>query len=115
MNLRTVKAYLLTEQFEHFWTYKSPAWAKKFFKAWTRQDMYSRIDPVKDVAKMLRRHEKLIINWFRARKKINNGIAEGFNLNINSGSQTAKIIWQSEDAEANLPQIHPQIWVRRPI
>jgi len=90
MNLRTVKAYLLTEQFEHFWTYKSPTWAKKFLKAWTRQAMYSKIEPMKDVAKMLRRHEELIINWFQARKQINNGITEGLNLNIKLAMRKAR-------------------------
>jgi transposase len=82
MNLRSVRAYLLTEQFEHFWTYTSPTWAAKFLKVWTRQAMYSKIEPMKAVAKMLRRHEELILNWFRARKQINNGITEGLNLNI---------------------------------
>jgi len=90
MNLRTVKAYLLAEQFEHFWTYKSPTWAGKFLKAWTRQAMYSKIDPMKDVAKMLRRHEELILNWFRARKQINNGITEGFNLNVKLAMRKAR-------------------------
>ena len=90
MNLRTVRAYLLTEQFEHFWSYKSPTWAAKFLENWTRQAMYSRIDPLKDVAKMLRRHEKLILNWFRARKQINNGITEGFNLNIKLAMRKAR-------------------------
>lgn len=90
MNLRTVKAYLLTEEFEHFWTYNSPAWAKKFLKRWTRQTMYSKIEPMKDVAKMLRRHEELILNWFRAKKEINNGITEGFNLNIKLAMRKAR-------------------------
>jgi len=90
MNLRTVKAYLLAEQFEHFWTYKSPTWAKKFLKAWTRQAMYSKIEPMKDVAKMLRRHQELILNWFRARKQINNGITEGLNLNIKLAMRKAR-------------------------
>jgi transposase len=90
MNLRTVRAYLLTEQFEHFWTYTSPTWAGKFLKSWTRQAMYSRIEPMKAVAKMLRRHEELILNWFRARKQINNGITEGFNLNIKLAMRKAR-------------------------
>lgn len=99
MNLKIVKAYLLTEQFEHFWTYKSPTWAGKFLKGWTRQAMYSKIDPMKDVAKMLRRHEELILNWFRARKQINNGISEGFNLNIKLAMRKARGFRSFEVAE----------------
>ena len=100
MNLRIVKAYLLVEQFEHFWTYKSPTWAGKFLKVWTRQAMYSKIDPMKDVAKMLRRHEQLILNWFRARKQINNGITEGFNLNVKLAMRKARGFRSFDVAEA---------------
>lgn len=90
MNLRTVKAYLLAEQFEHFWTYKSVAWARKFLAEWTRQAMYSRIEPLKEVARMLRRHRELILNYFRARKEINNGISEGLNLNLKLAMRKAR-------------------------
>jgi transposase len=100
MNLRTIKAYLLVEQFEHFWTYNSPTWAGKFLKAWTHQAMYSKIDPMKDVAKMLQRHEKLILNWFRARKQINNGITEGLNLNVKLAIRKARGFRSFEVAEA---------------
>ena len=102
MNRRTVKAYLLAEQFEHFWTYNSPTWAGKFLKTWTRQAMYSRIDPMKDVAKMLRRHEELILNWFRARKQINNGISEGFNLNVKLAMRKARGFRSFDVAEVAL-------------
>jgi hypothetical protein len=34
MNLRTVKAYLLKEDFQRFWDYTYPAWAEKFLKRW---------------------------------------------------------------------------------
>jgi len=90
MNLRTVKTYLLVESFEHFWTYKSPTWAKKFLDAWTRKAMYSQLDPMKNVAKMLRRHEELILNWFRAKKQISNGITEGLNLNVKLAFRKAR-------------------------
>ena len=33
-NLRTVRAYLLKEDFQRFWTYSSPTWAGKFLDAW---------------------------------------------------------------------------------
>ena len=90
MNLRTVKAYILTDEFEHFWTYNDVNWAKKFMKAWTFRTMRSKIEPMKDVAKMLRKHEELILNWFRARKEISNGITEGFNLNIKLAMRKAR-------------------------
>ncbi len=82
MNLKTVRAYLLKEQFHKFWEYNSPTWAGKFLDAWTRQVMYSNIEPMKDVAKMLRRHRELILYYFRVRKRYNNGIVEGLNLKM---------------------------------
>ena len=83
MNLRTVKAYLLMEDFQRFWDYTYPAWAEKFLQRWCFRTMRSNIEPMKDIAKMLRRHQELILNWFRAKKQFNNGIVEGLNLKWN--------------------------------
>ena len=41
--------------------------------------MRSRLDPMKEVARMLRSHRDLILNWFRARGQFSSGIVEGFN------------------------------------
>jgi len=83
MNLRTVKAYLLKEQFHGFWEYKSPAWAGKFLDVWCKKAMSSKIEPMKKVAQMLRSHRELILNYFRAEKQFNSGIVEGLNRKIN--------------------------------
>ena len=83
MNLRTVKAYLLKEDFQRFWDYTYPAWADRFLHRWCFRTMRSKIDPMKKIAQMLRRHEVLILNWFRAKKRFNNGIVEGLNLKWN--------------------------------
>ena len=34
---------------------------------------------MKKVAKMLRRHRPLLLNWFKAKKQFSSGIVEGFN------------------------------------
>jgi transposase len=41
MNLRTVKAYLLKEDFQRFWNYTYPAWAEKFLHRWYFRTMRS--------------------------------------------------------------------------
>ena len=41
--------------------------------------MRSKIEPMKKVAKTLRRHRDLILNWFRAEGAISAGIVEGLN------------------------------------
>ena len=78
-NLRTVRAYLLKEEFQFFWQYKSAWWAGRFLDQWCRRTMRSRIEPMKHVARMLRRHQPLILNWFRAKKEFSSGVVEGLN------------------------------------
>ena len=41
--------------------------------------MRSKIEPMKKIAKTLRHHRDLILNWFRAEGAISAGIAEGLN------------------------------------
>jgi len=41
--------------------------------------MRSKIEPMKKVAKMLRRHRPLLMNWFKAKGQFSSGIIEGFN------------------------------------
>jgi transposase len=62
MNLRTVRAYLLKEDFQRFWSYTYPAWAEKFLHRRCCRTMRSQIEPTKDTAKMLRRHQHLLLN-----------------------------------------------------
>jgi len=78
-NLKSIRAYLLREDFNGFWEYVSAAWAEKFLDRWTRRVMYSKIEPMKKVARTIRQHRGLILNWFRAKKVISNGIVEGMN------------------------------------
>lgn len=78
-NLKTVRAYLLKEDFQKFWEYVSPTWAGKFLDAWCTQAMRSRIEPMKKVARTLRRHRELLLNYFRARKQFSSGVVEGLN------------------------------------
>ena len=80
MNLRTVKAYLFKEDFDHLWTYNSVTWANKFINAWTKDVMRHRSLPeLKKIARMIRSHQELILNYFRAKKEFSSGIVEGFN------------------------------------
>ncbi len=78
-NLKTVRAYLLKEDFQWFWHYASPTWAGKFLDVWCKRTMRSRLKPMKKVAKMLRAHRELLLNWFRAKGQVDLGTVEGFN------------------------------------
>lgn len=78
-NLDSLKAYLLKEDFQRFWQYVSPAWAEKFLEQWATRTMQTQLGPMKKVAKMLRKHKPLILNWFRAKGKLSSGPVEGLN------------------------------------
>jgi transposase len=78
-NLKTVRAYLLKEAFQQLWDYNSPTWAGKFLDQWCRKVMRSRIDPMKKIARSMRQHRELILNYFRAHKLFSSGVVEGLN------------------------------------
>ncbi len=78
-NLKAVRTYLLKEDFQFFWDYGSPHWAGKFLDRWCTRALRSRIEPMKKVARMLRKHRPLLLNWFRAKKRISGGVVEGLN------------------------------------
>lgn len=81
-NLKAVRAYLLREDFQRFWEYRSPSWAKRFLKQWCTRTMRSKIEPMKKMARTLRSHEALILNWFRAKGLMSSGVVEGLNNKV---------------------------------
>jgi transposase len=80
--LETARAWALKDLFEHFWTYKSPRHAGDFLAYWTWRALRSRLEPLKKVARMLRTHEALLMNWFRAKGEVSSGAVEGLNNKI---------------------------------
>lgn len=97
-NLKTIRAYLLKEDFKNFWQYTSVTWAAKFLELWCTQVMKSRLEPMKKVAKTIRAHKQLILNWFEAKNEISLGAVEGQNnkakvvIRKSYGFKTAKIL-----------------------
>ena len=63
-NLRSIRSYLLKEEFQLFWSYTLPYWAGRFLDTWCTKTMRSQIEPMKKVARMLRRHRSLILAGF---------------------------------------------------
>jgi len=80
--LATGRAWELKETFDHFWKYKSVLWAQAFLDYWCLRAVRSRLEPMMKVARMLRAHEDLILNWFRAKGEISSGAVEGLNNKI---------------------------------
>ncbi len=79
INLRSVRACLLKEQFLHFWSYRSYRWAERFLDRWTTMAMRSKLDPFKTFARTLRQHRRELLAWLAARGLFAHGATEGFN------------------------------------
>ena len=77
LNLKINRAYLLKEMFRHFWDYTYAGWARRYLKRWFWWATHSRLEPMRDFAWMVRRHEDDILNYFRM--PIDNGTVEGLN------------------------------------
>ena len=76
-HLKTARAYHIRLVFQEL--YNQPAAkAESYLKRWYFWATHSRIQPIIDVAKTIRRHQDGILRWFTS--GINNGILEGINL-----------------------------------
>jgi len=97
-NLKTIRAYLLKEDFQNFWQYTSATWAGTFLDQWCTQVMRSKLEPMKKVAKTIRSHKTLILNWFEAKNEISLGAVEGQNnkakvvIRKSYGFKTAEVL-----------------------
>jgi len=80
--LATGRAWMLKETFQDFWRYRSLNWAAAFLDVWCTRALRSRIEPMKKVARMLRAHEGLLLNWFCAKGEISAAAVEGLNNKI---------------------------------
>jgi hypothetical protein len=65
------------EPFHPLWDYNSPARARKLLDDCRRQTMRSRIEPMKKLARSLRAHRELILNYFRAKRLLSSGVIAG--------------------------------------
>jgi len=88
MNLKINRAYLLKESFQEVWSYRSRGWAKLYLTKWFWWATHSRLEPMRDFAWLLRRHEEDILNWFNV--PIDNGSVEAMNNNAKVISHRAR-------------------------
>ena len=79
-DLKTARAWAIKESLRHFWSYKRRGWGEKHFKAWYFWATHSRLKPVIDAAKTLKRHEAGLLSYFAHR--VSNAGAEGLNSRI---------------------------------
>lgn len=80
LNLSSIKAYLLREDFQQFWEYHRYDFADRFLENWVTRTLQTDLEPMKKVARMLRNHKPMILNWFKAKGRLSSGAVEGLNL-----------------------------------
>jgi len=87
-SLKTARAWAIKEHFRRFWKYVYATTAADFFRDWHGWAVRSRLKPMADKAKMLKRHLDSLLSYFRHR--ITNAVSEGFNSRIQSIKSAAR-------------------------
>jgi transposase len=82
LNLKVGRAWAIKEALRTLWTYRQGAAVTRFFSQWYGWAVRSRLDPVKKVAGMLKRHLDGVLRFVK--HPITNGVAEGLNSKIMS-------------------------------
>jgi transposase len=74
------RAFSLKESFRNFWTYTNKGSAEKFFAKWYFWATHSRLRPIIEAAKTLKRHIDNMLTYFD--HQITNAASEGLNSKI---------------------------------
>lgn len=88
LHLKVARAWAAKELFSKFWEYRSEGWARRFFKGWFGWVSRSRLQPVIEVARMLKRHLDHLVTYVR--HHITNAVTEGLNSKIQSLKSAAR-------------------------
>ena len=80
LNLKVSRAWAIKESLRALWDYRSLGWAQRFFAAWFWWATHSRLEPVREVAHLLKRHLHNILTYCKLR--VTNAVAEGLNSKI---------------------------------
>lgn len=87
LNLKTVRAYQIKLTLQELWDCHDRSHAEKFLKKWYFWATHSRLAPVIEFARTVKRHWNGILNYFYSR--ITNGIIEGLNSKIKTAMKRA--------------------------
>ena len=88
LHLKTARAYQLRLAFQDVYAQPSRGWAELMMDRWDSWAIRSRIEPIKAVAKTIRRHRDGILAWFDSR--IANGLIEGINSLVQAAKAKAR-------------------------
>lgn len=87
-DLKTARSYHLKSVLQDIFVEPEPAYAEGVLKHWYYWATHSRIGPMIEVAKTIKRHWDGVVRWFRSR--ITNGLLEAINGLIQSAKAKAR-------------------------
>lgn len=76
-NRRIYRAWILSDEFEQFWDFKDQDKAGDFLDNWCQTANKSRLEPIKDFVKTIKKHRDRLVPFVENR--LTNAIAEGLN------------------------------------
>ena len=87
-DLKVSRAWAIKELFRDFWSYTYAGWAQRHFDKWYSWAIRSRLEPIKEKARMIKNHLPNILTWFK--HFISNAVAEGLNSKIQTVKSNAR-------------------------
>lgn len=88
LNLKTVRAYHIRENFQGIYKEKTQEDFEKSLKKWYFWATHSRIEAIKEAAKTIKRHWSGVLRWYDS--KVSNGILEGLNSLVQAAKAKAR-------------------------
>lgn len=82
VNKKLLKAYLMKEEFRKLWSYKSRAWAIKFWQNWKSKLRWQRLEPFKDFVRLVDNHLDGVMNFYSTPTPVKMGYIEGLNNKV---------------------------------
>jgi transposase len=88
MHLKTARAYRIRLAFQEIYNCPSRDWAELVLNRWYSWAIRSRLEPIKKVARTVKRHRDGILSWFDS--KIANGLIEAINSLVQAAKAKAR-------------------------
>ena len=110
--LKTARAYQIRLAFQELYDHDSPEDAALYLKRWYFWATHSRLEPIIDAARAVKRHWDGILRWFDS--KIANGLIEGINSLVQAAKAKARDYRSSRNLKAMVYLLAGKLDLRLP-
>ena len=112
LNLKTSRAYQIRLTFQDFYAESSREAAEAFLKKWYFWATHSRLQPIVEAARTIKRHWDGVLRWFDS--KIANGLIEGINSLVQAAKAKARGYRSTRNLKAIIYMIAGKLDLRLP-